>query len=185
MNVHKKIKDGFREYDNWRYLENVKGVYTDTLGGMINRHKLLDRRLMALLGTYYAVTFPNLDIMEFLNTNFPKGRLMMEDGINEPSYCKRCCGAGKFDWVSDITGPSHLHSRYEFIRDKRVVLLYLKSNGDLSTNKIWAPTEVHTGERICDGCLGTGINLEWQGFMSYRDMNLRKSLTLYDIRHFL
>ena len=185
MNIHKKIEDEFREYDNWRYLKNIKDLYTNTFGGMIDRHKLLNKRLTVLLGTYYTITFPDLDIIEFLSTDFPKGRLIVSESIIELSYCKKCCGAGKFDWVSDVTGPSHSHSRYEFIRDKRVVLLYHKPNGDLETNKIWAPTEVHTGERICDDCLGTGVNLEWQGFTTCGDMTLRKSLVPCDIRHFL
>ena len=174
MNMYTHIEKGFTDYDNWRYMENDRTDYT---GGQID-----ERRLLVLLGNYYLVSFPYITILKYINlAEERKGVVMAAEG-RYPEYCKRCYGAGKFDWVSNITGPNHLQSRYEFIRDKSVVLLYHKPNGEISKNHVWAPTEVCEGEHICDYCLGTGIDL---GARYCFQSELKKSLVLYDIRYLL
>lgn len=185
MNVHKQVEKGFTEYDNWRYLKNERRTppmsYT---GGQIDLYKDGEKRLVALLGNYYNVSFPNMTILKYINLDneWRKGIVVLAAAGRYPEYCKRCYGAGKFDWISNATGPNHFESRYEFVRDKSVVLLYHKPNGEISKNHVWAPTEVYEGERECDYCLGTGIDFD----VSYQfESPLKKSLILYDIRHLL
>ncbi len=183
MNIHKCVEKGFVEYDNWRYLKNERLISPrDYTGGQIDMYKMTGKRILVLLGSYYLVSFSNMHILEYINSDSElRGISLIEKG-RLPEYCKRCCGAGKFDWISNITGPNYFHSRYEFIRDKRVVLLYHKPNGKLSKNHVWAPTEVYEGELICDACLGTGIDFD----NSYRvQSELKKGLVLYDIRYLL
>lgn len=186
MNTYKLIEQGFKEYENWRYLKNVRAVFTTITENRAVRHERTKRKMYALLGNYYAVTFPELTILEFLSTSFPKVKVMVGKDFPHPTFCKGCYGAGKFDWISNITGPSYVSSKFEFIRDKRVVLLYRKPNGDLETNHIWAPTEVGLDERICDSCLGTGINLKYNDYLSdYSIKDLRYNLIACDIRYFI
>ena len=191
MNEYALIEKGFKDYNNWRYLKYVKPSYANTHVYNIKNQcvvdsQLNDNYLMILLGNYYLIELP-MTIVEYLNKDFPKIEPMLVNH-NLPSYCYKCCGAGKFDWVSDITGPSYFHSRYEFVRDKCVVLLYRKSNGKFSKSNMWAPTEVNVGERICDSCLGTGINLDIDNLYPEKQQpqhTLKSRLVEYDIRHFI
>lgn len=133
MNTYSRIAKGFTEYDNWRYMKNeiLRPLihYTDT-------RTVVRRRLLVLLGNYYLVSLPNMTILKYINSNEDKGPMTVSHG-RHPEYCEECYGAGKFDWISNVTGPNHIHSRYEFIRDKNYVLLYHKPNGEISKNNIW------------------------------------------------
>jgi len=190
MNPYEAVKDGFTEYDNWRYLKNeqvksMEELYDiTTIDYEASMLKIEYKNLTALLGNYYMVLFPNMNIIEYINfdTDDRRGIISSTQDNPYPEYCRKCFGAGKFDWVSNITGSNRFNSRFEFKRDESVVLLYHKDNGEISKNHIWAPTEVYEGERICDDCLGTGINFE-SGYPFLLDM--KKSLVLYDIRHLL
>lgn len=189
MNEYEKIEKGFKDYDNWRYLRYVKPLHANAYVYLENKYvantELDDSYLMVLLGNYYLIEIP-MTIVEYLSKDFPKNEPMLVNH-NLPSYCHECCGAGKFDWVSDITGPSYFHSRYEFVRDKRMVLLYRKSNGEFSKTNMWAPTKINAGERICDSCLGTGINLDVDNLYpeAQQPRTLRSRLIECDIRHFI
>jgi hypothetical protein len=190
MNIYKRVEKGFTEYENWRYLRNEKYVSANEFVDITkfqypsNIEELRCKNLTALLGNYYMVSFPNMNILNYINPNTDRRGIVLSTQDNPyPQYCPRCCGAGKFDWISSVTGPNHFDSRFEFTRDERVVLLYYKSNGKLSKNHIWASTEIYEGERICDSCLGTGINFEVSYYQFPPD--LKKRLVLYDIRHLL
>jgi hypothetical protein len=186
MNPYKAIEKGFTEYDNWRYLRNEKVKSMKELDDITKPTmlKIEYTNLTALLGNYYTISFPNMNIIKYINSNLNrKGIALSTQDSYHPEYCRKCLGAGKFDWISSITGPNHFNSRYEFKRDKREVLLYHKPNGKISKNHIWAFTEVYDGERICDECLGTGINLQISRYQF--PLELRKSLVSYDIRYLL
>jgi len=187
MDDYWKISKGFKDYDNWRYLKYVKPLYMNISVDEQVNHQIIDKYLMVLLGNYYLIKFPTMSIIEYLNVDFPRGVGLIDNRNIPPTYCQKCCGAGKFDWVSDITGPCHIYSKYEFVKDKHVVLLYRKSNGEFSKSNIWAPTEVDIGERICDDCLGTGIDLINTNpyFHEQPLKDLRSRLVLCDIRHFI
>jgi len=184
MNVYKEIEEGFTAYDNWRYLKSIPGVYDH----LYNYHGSYDsvlesaRRVVSLLGNYFLINFPNITIIEYLNNN----NSILGEVINEeqlyPASCKKCYGAGKFDWISNIVGQTPSKSKYEFIRNKRVVLLYRKDNGIFLDNFMFAPTEINDSERICEDCLGTGICFEDINIDGYPI--LKNNLIPYDIRYF-
>jgi len=191
MNTYKKVEKGFKEYDNWRYLSIKPELRTKEFRESgLKGHVLTDEKLVVLLGNYFYVGIPKMTISKFLNTDFSDELMITPEGPY-PSYCKSCCGAGKFDWVTDITKPNPFTSRFEFIRDKSIVLLHRKKNGQFLNDALWAPTEVNEGERICDDCLGTGITLakHTMGNMDrYGDCDAhpsRYSLVPCDIRYFL
>jgi len=186
MNVYEEVQKGLTEYDNWRYLKNVKATYTNSFEGLASRHKLNDNSLFVLLGNYYTGRFPKLNIIEFLNMNpSPSSGMILGKSTGDEyifPYCTSCCGAGKFDWVSRATCGSPFFSRYEFKRDKSVVLLYHEPDGGFSEDIMWAPTEIQSGEYICDDCLGTGVDLSGR----YNECDAsKKNLVLVDIRHFI
>jgi len=191
MNKYETFEKGFTEYDNWRYLKNeqvksMKELYDVTIHHEPAMLKIEYKNLTALLGSYYMISFPNMSIIKYINPNADRRGVVVTTQNNPyPEYCRKCLGAGKFDWVSNITGPSHFNSRFEFKRDESVVLLYHKPNGKISENHIWAPTEVYEGERMCDECLGTGINFEVNNSNYQFPLELKKSLVLYDIRYLL
>ena len=185
MNVYREIEKGFNEYDNWRYLKSVEAISTSVYNELINSQILIGKKLTVLLGNYCLLSFPQLTIMEYLNTDFPKAEVaIVSQEAHHPPCCRSCCGAGKFDWVSSITGPSPPKSRFEFVRDKRIVLIHRKNNGEFSNGHMWAPTEVNEGERICDDCLGTGICLSECDYIDY-DSPSKDSLVPCDIRYFI
>jgi len=165
------IKSAYK-YTNWRFIGQSNVVDHSIVINSMQRYK---KGLWVLLDNYTRSCFIyGMTIKEFLEINkhrkYPIGNDYCWHSART-TYCQNCNGAGKFDWISRITGPQPFDKiRYKYVRDESKFLTFQRN--DLLKSYIFAPTKIFRGERMCEKCMGTGIHIHKDSL---------KNLLSYDI----
>ena len=160
MNNYEHIKDYYK-YTNWRYVGTTRSTF--------NHYKdygtfgFTKKGIWVVLDNYrHSCFIYGMDVREFLqiseNGNYHSFIDHYWDTCHV-AYCKSCNGAGKIDWISNITGPQPFEKiRHKYVRDKSKILKF--QNDDFLRGYIFAPTKLFKSERICKNCMGSGIHID-------------------------
>jgi len=154
------LKDYYK-FTNWRLVSNNR--YNSGGYGIFNYipRIIYKKGIWVLMDNYVTSCFIyGMIAEEFLQISKSGDYRSFVDHLwdhqGNISHCPICNGAGKFDWISRITGPrSFDKTKRSYVRDKSKIITF--KNANFLKHYIFAPTKVFKGERICKGCMGTGI----------------------------